>query len=145
MNKFIKNLLIALFMFLVVAAIFSFTLGEDGPGSEVTLSKVAEQVSSGLVDKIDVSENKLTVYLKDGAKETATKEPQSDLIDILSSLNVSADSIKNANIQIKGPSGSSVLISAILPFLPVYLFSDAPGRRGQQPRHVVWTVASQAF
>ena len=121
MRKFIKNLVIASVIFLIIAGIFSLTLGEDRNANAVPLSKVAEQVSAGLVEKIEISENKLLVILKDGTKELATKEPESSFSESLTNLGVSAESVRSLNIEVKGPSGSSVFLSAILPFLIPFL------------------------
>src|SRR3989344_2924571 len=125
MSKFIKNLLIALFIFLIIAAVFSFTLGDEQSASEVSISKVAEAVSAGRVDHIDASDTELTVFLKDGSKEIVKKSVQSDPIEMLNRLNVSADSLKAANIKYVGPSSASIVISNILPFLIPFLLISA--------------------
>src|SRR3990167_6088312 len=117
MKKFVKNLIIASILFLVVAGFFSLTLGDDRGAKEVTLSQVASQVQNGEVDKIQVSENRVLIFLKNGEKEIGIKEAGSTLPEILQSLGVTAEAIKNLNYEAKGPSGSSVFFGNILPFL----------------------------
>ena len=117
MKKFVKNLIIASILFLVVAGFFSLTLGDDRGAKEVTLSQVASQVQNGEVDKIQVSENRVLIFLKNGEKEIGIKEAGSTLPEILQSLGVTAEAIKNLNYEAKGPSGASVFFGNILPFL----------------------------
>src|SRR3989338_9440015 len=121
MKKFIKNLLIASVLFLLVAGIFSVTLGEDRNAKEVTLSEVATQINNDEVDKISVSENKVLISLKNGTKEIGIKESGSTLPEILTSLGVSPEAIKKLNYEAKGPSGSSILLTSVLPFLIPFL------------------------
>lgn len=120
-KKFIKNLIVASVIFLIIAGIMSLTLDKDRNVAQVPLSKVAEQVNGGLVNKIEISEHKLLVILKDGTKELATKEPESSFSESLTNLGVSAEAIRNLNIEVKGPSNASVFISAVLPFLIPFL------------------------
>lgn len=117
MKKFIKNLLIAAILFLIVAGIFNLTVSDTRDVPTVSLSKVAEQVNAGLVEKVEVSENKVLVTLKDGAKEQGIKEPSSTLPEILANLGVSPEALRNLNYEAKGPSGGTVILSSILPFL----------------------------
>ena len=121
MKKFIKNLIIASLIFLVIAGILSLTINGDGNASAVTLSKVAEQINAGSVEKIEVTENKLLITLKDGGKEVATKEPESSFSESMTNFGVSAEALRTLNIEVKGPSGGSVFVSSILPFLLPFL------------------------
>ncbi|MBI4050517.1 MAG: ATP-dependent metallopeptidase FtsH/Yme1/Tma family protein [Candidatus Doudnabacteria bacterium] len=121
MKRFVKNLIIASIIFLVIAGVFSLTLGEDRNAAEISLSQVAERVTSGEVEKIEISDSKLLVILKDGAKELATKEPESSLTEQLTGLGVSAEALRKLNIEVKGPSGMTIFVSAVLPFLIPFL------------------------
>lgn len=125
MKKFIKNLIIAVVIFLIISGIFSMTLGEDREAAKVPLSKVAEEVNAGQIEKIEISENKLLVILKGGAKQLATKEPESSLSESFTNLGVSPEALRNLNIEVKAPSGYSVFVSAILPFLLPFLLIAA--------------------
>jgi cell division protease FtsH len=121
MKKFVKNLVVASVIFLIIAGIFSLTLGSNTTAAQVPLSKVAEQVTAGQVDKIQITDNKLTVILKDGTQEEATKEPESSFSQSLTNLGVPAAAVRNLNIEIKGPSGATIFVSTILPFLIPFL------------------------
>ncbi len=121
MRRFIKNLIIASLIFLAIAGIFGLTLGEDRNAAPAPLSKVAEQITAGEVEKIEIADNKLLVILKDGSKELTTKEPESSLSESLANLGVSTEALRALNIEVKGPSGGTVFFSAILPFLIPFL------------------------
>ncbi len=121
MKRFVKNLIIASLIFLVVAGIFSLTIGDHRNATTVLLSKVAEEINAGLVDKIEVTENQVLVTLKDGSKQLAIKESTSTLPESLSSLGVSADAMRKLNYEAKGPSGFTLFFSTILPFLVPFL------------------------
>ncbi len=121
MKRFVKNLIIASIIFLVIAGIFSISVDDDKDIPSVPLSQIAEQVNKGEVEKIELSENKLHVTLLDGARELATKEPESSLTEQLTGLGVSAETLRKLNIEVKGPSGATVFLSTILPFLIPFL------------------------
>src|SRR3989344_3023022 len=117
MKRFFKNLIIAILVFVVIAGIFSLTVDENGDAMEVSLSQVAEQVSGGQVEKIEVSENSLLIFLRDGTLERATKESESSFSETLANLGVSQEALKGLSIEVKGPTGMAVFLSAVLPFL----------------------------
>jgi len=122
MKKFLKNIGIALFIFLILAGIFSLTVSDEQDTKEVSLSQVADQVKSRQVERIEVfPDNKVSVFLKDGAKQTTAMQPQSDIYEILGRLGVEAEAINEANIQVKSASGTSIFMSTVLPFLIPFL------------------------
>lgn len=121
MRKFFKNLIIASVIFLILAGIFSLTLGDNKNIQEVPLSKVAEQINAGQVAKIDVSDNELEVTLSDGTREIATKEPESSLSESLTNLGIPPERLRTLNIEVKSPSGSALFFANILPFLIPFL------------------------
>ena len=121
MKKFIKNLIIASVIFLVIAGIFSLTLGDSRDAESISLDKVAEQINGGQVTKIEITENKLLVTLKDGTKETSVKESESSLSESLKNFGVTPETLRGITIEPKGLSAGTVFISGILPFLIPFL------------------------
>ena len=118
MSKFFRNLLIILGIFLVLSGIFVLFGNNKDTASPVTLSKVAEEVTAGQVSKIDVSNNDLKITLKDGTKQTSSKEAEAALSDTLrNTYSVDPAKIAAANIALDSSSSSSVLLSTILPFV----------------------------
>ncbi len=116
MGKFIRNLLIIFAIFIIVAAAFSFFNGSKQTGTTVDLSKLASEVNSGSVSKIEVSDNDLTAYLKDGSTQQSTKEKESSLSETLKNYGVDAEKIKATEIDIKSSGSSNFWVSTFLPF-----------------------------
>ena len=121
MKRFLKNLAIAVFIFLILAGLFSMSGSEERGATEVPLSKVAEQVNAGQVKRIEVQENSLLVFLNDDSREIALKEAQSDVTESLGRFNVSPEAIARVEIEVKGTSAGTFILSNILPFLLPFL------------------------
>src|ERR1051325_6824518 len=124
MNKFFRNLIIVLAIFLIVAGIFMLFGNNKTNVATVPLGKVADEVTAGQVSKIEVSDNQidLTVTLKDNTKQISTKEKEVALSDELkNTYGVDAAKIKDANIVSTSGSSSSFWVSTILPFVIPFL------------------------
>ncbi len=122
MNNFFRNLFIILAIFLVVSGIFMIFSGDKTPANEITLGKLADHMNAGEVSKIEVSDNDLKIFLKDGSIATATKEKEAALSDTLrNSYGVDGNKIKDANITLTDSGSSSILVSTILPFVIPFL------------------------
>lgn len=81
--------------------------------SEVSISKVIEQVNKGDVEKITVTGDELEVFLKDGGREKAYKEAAANLTDYGIDYNKVLVEPKNPD------NGSSLWVTALFSFLPV--------------------------
>ncbi|OGE81772.1 MAG: cell division protein FtsH [Candidatus Doudnabacteria bacterium RIFCSPLOWO2_02_FULL_48_8] len=125
MNRFIRNILFIIAIFLVVAGAFSFFETEDKGVPEVSISQIAEEVNAGQVEKIEVSDDRLLVFLKDGAKQRANKEREVALSETLNNYGVEPAKIKEIKIEVKEGGASSLLFSTILPFLVPFLLIAA--------------------
>src|SRR6185436_1325977 len=112
MSKFFRNLFVILAIFLTVAGIFML-FGTDKPkANQVSLGKVADEINAGQVSKIQVGENELTVFLKDGSKQTSAKEKEVALSDTLkNTYGVDPAKIKDANIEPISAGSTSILLS----------------------------------
>src|SRR3989344_5681417 len=117
MNRFIRNILFIIAIFLVVAGAFSFFETEDKGVPEVSISQIAEEVNAGQVEKIEVSDDRLLVFLKDGAIQRANKEKEVALSETLKNYGVEQAKIAGIKIEVKEGGSSSFLASTILPFL----------------------------
>lgn len=125
MRRFVKNIIIALFVFLIVAGILGLSVDGTDDAEKVSLSRVAEEVSQGQVKKVEVAQDEILVILQDDSQQVTKKEPESSFTESLRNLGVSEEAIRALNVEIKGPSGSSVFISSILPFLIPFLLIAA--------------------
>lgn len=121
MNRFMRNLLVLLVIFMLVSAVFAmFTDGNQGV-EEVTVATIADGINNDTVEKIEVDANKLVVFLKDGTKQTSTKESEIALTESLGNYGVAPEKLKNVQVVIKEPSASAAFFSTLLPFLLPFL------------------------
>src|SRR3989338_2229694 len=124
MNKLLRNALIIIGIALVVGVTYNF-LGSDSKDiDKVNISQIAAQANEGKIDKIEVFDDHLVAYLKDGTKQQASKESGESAIPVLKDLGVAPEKLKDINIEIKGSSSSSFLLGTIVPFLiPIILIA----------------------
>lgn len=120
MSKFIRNSLIVLAIFVVVAVVFSFFNTDNSNIEKISITQVAEQAKAGQIDHIEVEDNKINIFLKDGKQQLAYKENEAALVETLKNYGVETD--KLPRIEIKEGSSSSFIFSTILPFVVPFLF-----------------------
>jgi cell division protease FtsH len=125
MNKFFKNLLISVIIFLAIASVFSFFDTNSKDAQTVSLSKIAEEANNENIDRIEVSQDNLLVFLKDGTKQASTKEKEAALTESLMNYGVEQDKLKNLKIEVKQDSSMSFFLSTVLPFLLPFLLFGA--------------------
>ena len=81
MKKIPKNVLYSIIMIAVlIVAVVALSNSTPKP-TEVSLSRVVDQVAKGQVEAIKVQGDKLTITLKDGSKEASVKEANTSLKD----------------------------------------------------------------
>jgi cell division protease FtsH len=126
MNKFIRNFLIILAIFLIVAGIFAF-FGTDSNSAikAVSISQIAEEVNTGKIDHISVSGDSLVAYLKDNTQQSSQKEHEIALSETLKNYGVDSTKLNAIKIDVKDSSTSSFWISTILPFVIPFLLIAA--------------------
>src|SRR3990167_9173309 len=125
MNKFFKNSIIVLVILVIVGAAFSYLNPTDKNIPIVSISQIAEEVNAGQIDKIEVSDDRLTAFLKDGSKQQANKEREVALTETLKNYGAETETIKNLKVEVKEGGSSSFLVSTILPFLIPFIFIAA--------------------
>jgi len=125
MNRFIRNLLIMLVIFMVISAAFSMFSGGDKNVESVSVSAITEGINNDKVEKIEVSANRLLVFLKDGSKQSSIKESEIALTESLINYGVDAEKLKAVQVVVTEPSASSAFFSTILPFLLPFLLIGA--------------------
>jgi cell division protease FtsH len=117
MNRLLRNFLIIAAIFLVVATVFMVFNTEEKDVTRVTISQVAEQAKAGQIERMEVEEDRVRVFLKDGTQEIANKERQQSLVETLSGYGVAPDQLTAIRTEVKDASSSSVFLSTILPFV----------------------------
>ncbi|OGD24303.1 cell division protein FtsH, partial [Candidatus Azambacteria bacterium RBG_16_47_10] len=121
MKSFVKNLVYAILVFVVLSALFSLMRAPKDAIETVALSQLAAQVNEGIVKEIAVENNDLSITLSDGKKESAKKENEASLTESLKNYGVDAEKLRAVNIAIQEPSGALFWIGALAPFLLPFL------------------------
>ncbi|MFA4817717.1 MAG: ATP-dependent zinc metalloprotease FtsH [Parcubacteria group bacterium] len=117
MKNLAKNILLMLFLFLLISGLFVLYSGPAKKPAEVALSALVAQINDGKVKQISVDNNDLAVILTDGTEEKSTKEQETGLTESLKNYGVDQGKLNAVNIEIKGPSSTSMWLGTILPFL----------------------------
>lgn len=118
MNKFFKNTLVIIIIFIALAAmVVSFSGGSKTKA--VSLSTIADQVKNDQVSQIlvDESNTNLTVSLKNGSTETTSKESGISVNDALKNYGVTQDKINAVEVKPQTQSVWQSILSQVLPFL----------------------------
>ncbi|MFH1412594.1 MAG: AAA family ATPase [bacterium] len=121
-KNLLKNLLVFLAIFLVIAMFFSFAQKEKESVEIIGLQELVNQINNGEIESILVDKNDLKIILNNGEEQIAKKEPGQSLSELLSNFGVDSDKMTALKIEIKGESKSDVWFTLVLPFLlPVIL------------------------
>jgi len=117
----IKNFLIFLIIFLVIAALFSTYNATIEQPEEISLDKLVAQIENEEVAKIVVRNNKLEIELNEGGKEITKKEASESLTSLLSNYEVDPEKIKKVQIDVKEDEGFAYWATTLLPYLVPFL------------------------
>ncbi len=121
MSKFFRNILIIIAIFLVVAGIFAFFSAPPTDSKTVSVSQIADEINSGQVERIELTDDNLTVFLKDNTQQVSRKEHEVALSETLKNYGVDPVKLKDVKIEIKNNSSSSFWVSTVLPFVIPFL------------------------
>lgn len=117
-----NQVIIAIFIFISIALVYSFAYKKPEEIKTLTISDVAKSVTEGTVEKIVVSGGDIKIDFKDKTKGEAKKEAESSLSETLYNYGVTPAQLASTPIEIKDESGFGYWIVNILPFLlPVIL------------------------
>ncbi len=117
MKKLIRNFLLFLAIFFIIAAIFSAFSSNSVNSETVGIETLVSGINQANVSEIIVSGDKITATLKDGKQEVTRKEPTESLTTLLSNLGVDPAKLADIKISIKDESGWDYFLVNILPFL----------------------------
>lgn len=121
-GQFFSNLLTAILIFLIISTLYSAVVGGKGKIEEVSVSKIAQDISSGVVNKVVVEGGMINAEYADGSKKKSKKEIESSLSQTLVNYGVSPESLAKVEVEVKNESGFGYYAIAILPFLlPIIL------------------------
>lgn len=127
MKNLIKNFIILLLIFLVVAALFSmfsasdvFNNKEDVP-LKSNIGKMIQEINNEEVSKITESDEKLEIILKSGVKEELVKSSNESLGDIVKNYSIDPAKIAKIEITMEEKSVWNTIAGEVLPFLIPFL------------------------
>ena len=120
--NFINQGIIAIFIFISIALVYSLAYKKPEDIKMLTISDVAQGVTGSMIEKIEVDGSDINVNFKDGTKGEAKKEVESSLSETLYNYGVTPESLSTTPIEVKRESGFMYWMLNILPFLlPVVL------------------------
>lgn len=118
----LKNFLIFLIIFLVIAVLFSTYNATIEKPEVVGIEKIIQQIENGDISQIIVNNDELQIVLTNNKKEVSTKESTESLSTLLKNYNVNPELIKKVKVEIKNNEGWTFWLTTVLPFLiPILL------------------------
>lgn len=119
-----RNGFVYLLILVAAAALFLNVYGPGETPQSISLSDVATQIDRGEVQRIDVREEKLQVYLRDSEQPLVSrKEEDIALTRTLQGLGVSQDRLARVKINVQPPSNSGNWFSLLINLLPLLLIA----------------------
>jgi cell division protease FtsH len=117
-----RNLVLAIVIFLTMAAILSFYNLPVDKIKDVQVSTIVEQINGEQIKTVEIRGDELLVELNDGSKEKAAKEPGESFTALLSNYKVAPEKMQKVIISVKQESGFVFWFSTLAPFLIPFLF-----------------------
>ncbi len=124
-NKPKSTILYLVVSALLIAALLMIFNPNPNPSKEITLNKFIEEVESGTIHAITVSNNKINIELVDGSKEHTFKEAGASVYEILERAGVDESVISAMPVTIADSSSNGFwtdLLIGIVPFLLIIAF-----------------------
>ena len=120
-QQFWANLLSTLLIFLILASVYSFFIDGKEEFEDIPISTLSQNIEEGLVSKIIVEGDELSVTYLDETEKKSKKEPGAALTETLSNYGVSKESLNGVDIEISSPTGFRFWLVTLGPFLiPIF-------------------------
>lgn len=119
---FMGNVLSVILILLIVTSIYSLIVDGSGEREKIALSQVAGDVQAGLVTKIVVSGNDLTLTYADGTERTSMKDPDQGLPDTLAAYGTTPEELSKVAFSIEGESGFRFWFATLVPIILPIVF-----------------------
>ena len=120
--RLLRNGFIYLLITVAVLAIF-LTLFSDslGGSEEIPINEVISRSVRGEIEKIEVRNDRLTVFTKSGETFASRKESGASMVDTLRESGVDP-AVSGVSVEVKGAGGLSSIFGVLLNFLPLIFF-----------------------
>jgi cell division protease FtsH len=121
MRSIIRSIAIVFAILIGLAFIAAFFSDTTPAPTSIAISEVVGKIDNGQVASALVQGDDITLTAKDGTKFIAKKEPAISVFETLTNAGVDKDKLKAVSVEVKDPSGLSVLLVNILPTLLMVL------------------------
>ncbi|WKZ24727.1 MAG: ATP-dependent zinc metalloprotease FtsH [Patescibacteria group bacterium] len=122
MKLFLKNFLLIVFCFIFLGVLFSLIGNNRQEPDKTDLASLVSNIKEDKVESVEVRADELFIKLRDGQEQTALKETGQALTELLANYGVTAEEMSSLSITVEAPTGASVWLGTLLPFLfPVLL------------------------
>jgi cell division protease FtsH len=122
-SKIIKNIFIAVLVFVSVILLFSSLYSRPEEPSAVSLSELAQRINDEQVESLVVQENIVTATLGDDTKIQTQKENEASITETLSRFGVQPDKLQRVSIRVEDASGwkfwSGILLPTLIPVIVI--------------------------
>ena len=120
--RLLRNGFIYLLITVAVLAIF-LTLFSDslGGSEEIPINEVISRSVRGEIEKIEVRNDRLTVFTTSGETFASRKESGASMVDRLRESGVDP-AVSGVSVEVKGAGGLSSIFGVLLNFLPLIFF-----------------------
>jgi cell division protease FtsH len=118
-----RSSIIYLLLFVAIIILVVYQFQQSAATQEVLpINKIASDIQSGLIARIEENEDRLIVIYTDGSERISHKEPSATLVEQLQAFGVTVDQLNAAKIklEVKPPSawlGIASTLGYILPFI----------------------------
>ncbi len=118
--RFSQHIALAIFIFMLLGALYTVISTNTKPVAEVSLSELAASITIGDVKSIEVNGDKLTIEKIDGTILKSKKEAESSFSETLKNYGVPEEMLAKTAINIKSDTGAGYWLLNILPIaLPI--------------------------
>ncbi len=121
MRSIVKNFLLFFLMFLLLYSVFSLFFNYSAPAKDVGINQVIEELDKGEVKTIVVTNDQLTITLKNGDVLKTRKETNESLAELTKNYGLDPAKLKAVQVEVKTESGWNFWLMTIVPFLLPFL------------------------
>jgi len=117
MKTILKNIVIFLVIFLLIAGLFSLAGSGAKKAEDISVEQLVTEINNNEVASIEVAKDVLNITLKNNNEQKTRKEPGQSLSEMLNNFGVTPDKMTAVKINVKGESETEVFLGLVLPFL----------------------------
>ena len=123
-TKWLRNSFVYLLILVAVIALFFTLVPGNGEREANTLgmNEVAAWVKEGRIQKITVTEDRLSIEATDGKRYSARKEHNANLTQILVNYGVTPEQLQRVQVQVNDPPQFGSILQILVNFLPLLIF-----------------------